>query len=334
MRAREESWELPPYRPLGGAGGDAHTLLAAVWPRPGGLPPAEDTVIEVAPEARLLVRCHWQPEHRARPAVVLVHGLEGSSESGYVLGTAALAWQAGFSVVRMNLRGCGDGFALSVTPYHSGLSGDVAAVVQAVAARAAAVYVAGFSLGANLTLKMAAEAGTAAPERLRAVAGISPALDLAACVRALERPRNRFYQAYFVASLKRSFRKRQRLFPDRYRGFSVHGVRSVRAFDERVTAPLFGFAGADDYYRRASALPLLEGLSRPTLLVAAADDPLVPVDTLDHDALRRHPRVRLVVTPVGGHCAFLAAGGNGHRFWAEAAVVEFFRRQWEQATGG
>jgi predicted alpha/beta-fold hydrolase len=333
MPGPAEVWELPAYRPLGG-GGDLLTVLAAVWPRRSGLPPAEDTVIEVAPEARLLVRCHWQSEPETRPAVVLVHGLEGSSESGYLLGTAALAWQAGFSVARMNLRGCGDGFALSVTPYHSGLSGDVAAVVQAVAAQAAAVYVAGFSLGANLTLKMAAELGTAAPEKLRAVAGISPALDLAACVRALERPRNRLYQAYFVTSLKRSFRRRQRLFPERYGGFSVRGVRTVRAFDEAFTAPLFGFASADDYYRRASALPWLEGLARPALLVAAADDPLVPVETLAYEAVRQHRWVRLLVTPAGGHCAFLAAGGNGHRFWAEAAVVEFFRRQWEQATGG
>lgn len=334
MEERFGAWQPPVYRPWRGPrSGHSMTLLSAYWPRrqARALPPAQTLVVEAAPEVRLLAHCHWQPHRWQRPVVLLVHGLGGSSASGYMVGTAALAWQAGFSAVRMNLRGCGAGSELSVTPFHSGLSEDVARMLERVAEEAAAVFVVGFSLGANLALKMAAELGEQAPAKLLALAGVSPALDLEACCRALERPSNRFYQMYFVRSLKRSFRQRQRRFPHRYARISLAGIRTVWEFDQRVTAPVFGFASAEEYYHRASALRVLGGLRRPALLVAAADDPLVPLESLEREDLAHHRWLQRVITARGGHCGFLADGRDGTRFWAERTVVEFFRWCWRQA---
>jgi predicted alpha/beta-fold hydrolase len=306
------------------------TIAASFWPRRFTLlPAAEDRLVDIEPGTRILVRCHWQPERRVRPAVVLVHGLEGSSESGYILGTAECAWKAGFHVVRMNQRNCGGTEQLTPTLYNSSLSGDVRAVVRELIdrERLTEIFAAGFSLGGNLVLKMAGEMGGEAPTELRAVAGVSPSLDLAACATSLEAPRNWIYERYFVRRLKRRILRKAQLFPERYRLNGLGSIRSIRQFDDRITAPHSGFRDADDYYFRASALRVIEDIRRPALVVAAQDDPMVPFASFDRPEIREHPFIRLVAPFHGGHCGFISRRGGGERFWVEGVLMEFFRRQ-------
>jgi len=335
-RSQRPDWTAPAFEPLRWiAAGDLMTVAASFWPRRFPLLPApEDRLVEIEPGTRILVRCHWQPERRARPALVLVHGLEGSSESGYMLGTAERAWEAGFHVVRMNQRNCGGTEHLTPTLYNSSLSGDVRAVIAELIEREglAEIFAAGFSLGGNLVLKMAGEMGEGAPGELRAVAGVSPSLDLAACASSLEAPRNWIYERYFVRRLKRRILRKAELFPERYRLNGMDSIRSIRQFDDRITAPYSGFRDAADYYFRASALRVIEQIRRPALVVAAQDDPMVPFASFDRPEIREQPFIRLIAPRNGGHCGFISRSG-GERFWAEGVLVEFFRRQSRLAGG-
>jgi predicted alpha/beta-fold hydrolase len=330
-RSHPADWTAPAFEPLRWvAPADLMTVAASFWPRRFPLlPAAEDRVVEIEPGTRILTRCHWQPERRERPALVLVHGLEGSSESGYMLGTAERAWQAGFHVVRMNQRNCGGTERLTPTLYNSSLSGDVRAVVNELIGRdgLTEIFAAGFSLGGNLVLKMAGEMGEGAPAGLRAVAGVSPSLDLAACANALEAPRNWIYERYFVRRLKRRILRKASLFPERYRINGIGSIHSIRQFDDRITAPYSGFRDADDYYFRASALRVIERIRRPALVVAAQDDPMVPFASFDRPEIREHPFIRLVAPRRGGHCGFISQRAGDERFWVEKVVVEFFLRQ-------
>jgi len=330
-------WVAPPFEPHRWiAGADRMTLASSFWLRRfPHLPAAEDLLVAIEPETQVLARCHWHLEPSRHPTLVLVHGLEGSSESGYMLGTAEQGWEAGFNVVRMNQRNCGGTERLTPTLYNSSLSGDVRAVVGRVIEqkRLSEVFVAGFSMGGNLVVKMAGELGGRAPGELAALAAVSPSLDLAACVAAIGRPRNWIYEQFFVQRLKRRMRRKARLFPERYRLHGMGSIHTIREFDDRITAPYSGFRDADDYYYRASALRVIGNVSRPVLVLAAQDDPMVPIATFDRKEIRQHPCVRLIAPRHGGHCSFISTENGGKRFWAERVIVEFFRNQSRMASG-
>ena len=312
------------------------TIAAAFWPRRNpGLNHAEDRLFEVEPGSRLLARCHWQPESRRHPTLVAVHGLEGSSESGYMLGTAEKAFRRGFNVVRLNQRNCGGTEKLTPTLYNSGLSGDMRAVVMELIERDGLpeVFAAGFSMGGNLVLKMAGEFGDIAPAGLRGVATVCPSIDLAACADAVGEPRNFIYEWHFVASLKRRMRYKARLFPERYPLDGIGRVRSVREFDDVITARFCGFRDADDYYGRSSAQRVLAAIRVPTLIITAQDDPMVPHAPFLDSSLQLNPNITVVAPRHGGHCAFLARDSGEERFWAEARIVEFCEQQLERVAG-
>ncbi|HYP53367.1 MAG TPA: alpha/beta fold hydrolase, partial [Pyrinomonadaceae bacterium] len=311
-------------------GGHAQTLAAFAWPRRRTHLRAhasdEARVFEVHEDARLLGHCRWQRERESRPTLVLVHGLEGSSTSVYMMSTARLAYEAGFNVVRLNQRNCGATEHLTPTLYHSGLSGDFQQVVRELTERdrLSRVFLAGFSMGGNLVMKAAGEWGADAPRGFAGVAAVSPSLNLSACARTFESRANRVYHENFMRHLRARVRRKQRLFPALYDTRDLRAVRTVRQFDERYTAPAGGFADAEDYYARASALPLVPQIRVPTLVVHALDDPLVPLDPEGERALRSNPYVVPVHTPRGGHVAFLTAEPRA-RFWAEHMLVEFCR---------
>ena len=198
----------------------------------------------------MLCHCHWQPARQKRFTILLVHGLEGSSQSHYVIGTGYKAWQRGWNVVRMNVRNCGGTEKLCPTLYTSGLSGDVRAVATALIEQDGleAIGLAGFSMGGNQVLKCAGEWGASAPREVRAIAAVSPACDLAASADRLHQPRNRAYEMWFLRSLFQRFRRKARLFPGQYDVELLRKVHSVRQFDDFITARYMGFASADDYY--------------------------------------------------------------------------------------
>ncbi len=183
---------MTPFQPLF-TGGHTQTLYA--WAKPRRfprLPPPAPRCFDVAPDARVLAHCHWQRDPQSHPTILLLHGLEGSSLAHYICGISDKAWAAGFNVVRLNQRNCGGTEHLSRGLYHSGLTHDPLAVLRELidVDGLSSIAIAGYSLGGNLTLKLAGELGDAAPPQLRAVCAVSPTLELAVCVEALERRSN------------------------------------------------------------------------------------------------------------------------------------------------
>ncbi|MHB8411004.1 MAG: YheT family hydrolase [Candidatus Acidiferrales bacterium] len=311
----------------------AMTLAAAFWPRKyPHLPPTVARLFETEPDTRVRADCHWQNHPAQHPALVLLHGLEGSSDSSYMLGTADKAFEAGFSALRLNQRNCGGTEGLTPTLYNSGLSGDVRAVVRELIEkdRVPQIFVAGFSMGGNLVLKMAAEFGDAAPPELRAVVGICPSCDLGACADAIDLPHNRIYEWHFVKRLKRRMRSKAELFPGRFPLNGLERVRTVRQFDDAITAKFCGFRDANDYYEKSSSLHLLGEIRVPTLLLTSQDDPMIPFRSFERSAPGANPHIEFQATRHGGHCAFISRERGVQRFWAEERIVEFCRQHLEK----
>ena len=232
------------------------TLAAYFASRPDRLPAAEERLFSVEAQVQVLCHCHWQSERKQSTTLMIVHGLEGSSTSQYVIGTANKAWAAGMNVIRMNVRNCGGTESLSATLYHSGLSADVGAVACALIEEEelSSIALAGFSMGGNLVLKIAGEWGTEAPKQVRAIAAVSPAIDLSASADALHRWDNRLYEWWFLIALAGKMRRKAELFPEKFRAYPLASIRSIRDFDDRITARYFGFNGAEDYYRKAQRI--------------------------------------------------------------------------------
>ena len=324
--------------------GHLQTLAGNFLPRRHTeLPAAEERVLEVEaasgvaglPASRVLCQCHWQPlpDRRSRATLILLHGLEGSSASQYVVGNAARAWAAGCNVVRMNMRNCGGTESMSPTLYHSGLSDDVRIVMETLVEEYGlqAVALVGYSMGGNLVLKLAGELNGNAPGYLKAVVGVSPAMDLAASADALHEPWNRVYEWKFLRGLLKRYKRKTELFPQIYKAASAGGVRTLREFDHRITAVYSGFTGADDYYARSSSSRLAGKIAVPTLILHAQDDPFVRMLQPTRARLLANPHVTLVETQHGGHCAFLgpaaaiAAAGvqQDDGYWAEKMLLQF-----------
>jgi len=258
--------------------------------------------------------------------MVLVHGLEGSSQAHYMGGISDKAWAAGWNVVRLNQRNCGNTEHLSRGLYHSGLTHDPLFVVGELIARdgIGEIAVAGYSLGGNLTLKLASELGADAPPELKAVCAVSPTMDLEVSVRALERRSNLAYEWNFVRNLKARMRRKAAAFPGDYPLDPLRRVWTVRQFDEAYTAPHHGFRDASDYYHRASAMRVIERIRVPALILTAEDDPFVPAEPFRAPSVVNNPNVTVVITPQGGHCAYVErADGDYDGYWAEREIVRF-----------
>ena len=307
---------------------NGHLMTVYCWGKPRAfpaLPPPTERYFEIEPATRVLAHCHWQRDPAAHPALIALHGLEGSSAAHYMRGIAAKAHGRGFNVVLLNQRNCGGTEALSHGLYHSGLTADAAHVIAELRREGInRVVVAGYSLGGNLALKLAGDYGSAPPPSLKGVCAISPVIELAACVNALERRANFVYQSNFVRGLKARMRRKAAAHPGRFSLERLPLVRTVRQFDEYFTAPHFGFQDADDYYFRASAMRVVDRIRIPALVITAEDDPFVPVEIFRDAQLRRNPHINVVVTRHGGHCGFVSnANGSDDGYWAERRLVGF-----------
>jgi predicted alpha/beta-fold hydrolase len=306
-----------------------HAMTVYCWGRRRRfprLPPPSTRLFDVERGTRVLAHCYWQAEPSRRPVLLALHGLEGSSNAHYMRGLADKAFAGGFSVLLLNQRNCGGTEALAESLYHSGLTQDAAHVIREISGEGIdRIVVAGYSLGGNLALKLAGDYGDAAPPALLAVCAVSPVLELAECVRALERRQNFVYHWNFVRGLKARLRRKGVTHPGRYAVGRLTEVRSVRGFDELFTAPHFGFAGADDYYHRASAMRVIDRIRVPALVITAEDDPFVPVAPFRDPRIAANPFIRLIVTPHGGHCGFVTDAKEDDGYWAETQIVNFAR---------
>ena len=310
------------------SGGHVQTLAAFALRRRFSLPPAEERLVEVEPGVQVLCRCNWQPARNDKVTIIVVHGLEGSSESGYALGIAQKGLALGMNVVRMNQRNCGGTDRLAPTLYHSGRSNDLAAVARNLIEQDGIqkFALAGYSMGGNLVLKIAGEWAGQGPAQFRAVAAVCPAMDLAPSADALHLPGNRLYEIYFLRKLRGRLRAKAQYFPNDFDVARLQGVRTLRDFDEKVTAPYSGFAGADDYYARSSACNVVDRIAVPTLIIHAANDPFIRILPETRKKVAANPNIQFIEAADGGHCSFLAEpnGYDGH--WAERRVVEFLHR--------
>ncbi len=301
------------------------TLAGNFLPRNSLLPAPEERLFQVDEGVQILCHCHWQPERISALTVIIVHGLEGSSSSQYVIGTGSKAWAKGMNVVRMNMRNCGGTDRLAKSLYHSGLSQDVLSVASTLAKTESLVRITlvGFSMGGNLVLKLAGELGQQLPPVLRAVAAVSPVMDLALSAEALHHKQNFLYEAKFLFGLKRRFRRKVKMFPDMFKQVNMQGMLSVRDFDHRITAKYSGFTDADDYYNHASSGQVLDKISIPTLIIHSRDDPFIKTSQQTMEKVRGNPMIQYIETQNGGHCAFLAPTKGYDGRWAEQTVIWF-----------
>jgi len=285
--------------------------------------PVTARLFETEPGVQVLV-------HSQRPAgepvaeIIMVHGLEGSSDAGYARSLAQAALAAGFAAHRFNMRSCAGTEHLSGKAlYHSGQTSDLLAVLRTIRGRAP-VFLAGFSLGGNVVLKLAGELGEAAKGLLAGVTAVSTPIDLAACARRLQAPPNFIYSNRFLRRLKQRVSLKERLTPGSFSLDGLERVKSVYEFDDKFTAPAFGFGTADNYYATQSANQFLERIRVPALLVQAKDDPLIPFDVYNLPAFSNNPWLRLLPVDHGGHLGFVSR--TKPRFWLDEVLVQWMEK--------
>ncbi len=310
-------------------GGHAQTIAGRYLP---GLParlPATYHEVPLADGDRLSI-LHSAPEAvRPRaPVALLVHGLAGCARSPYVVRVGARLVRAGFHVVRMNLRSAGSGFGAATGLYHAGKTEDLRAVAQWIHARMpeAPLAFVGFSLGANLVLKLAAEATDNPVPGMDCVLAANPPLDLALCSAHLRGRANRHYDRHFAVLLRRELTRLHQTHP-RLGPAMLDGIEGVLDFDERITAPRNGFRNAEDYYAQSSAGPLLPRIRIPGLVIHAEDDPFIPPRVF-HDATFP-PSLTLELLSRGGHLGYVSRDRwGGDRRWLDTRLAHWLIQRW------
>lgn len=285
--------------------GDLQTLRnTLVRPRIDLSPwPERRLELELGDGDRLLAKLHLTGEAGVSPLLVLIHGLTGCEDSTYLRASAAHFLNLGYPVVRLNLRGAGPGRPLAQGHYHAGRSADLrrglAALGELVPQASAGVALMGYSLGGNALLKLLGEGDLPLP--VLAAASLSAPIDLKATQVRMMQPRNAVYHAYLLRRMKAESRADPKVLAQ---------VRSVWEFDEKVVAPANGFAGAEDYYARSAAKGYWRGITVPTLIVAALDDPWIPGESYLREPWHENPNLTLSTPDHGGHVGFHGRGGS------------------------
>lgn len=276
---------------------------------------------------QILAHCNWQPEPKKAPTLIVAHGLEGSTQTHYMINTAIKAIAAGFNVVRINQRGGYLTHHLSVKPYHVGLSDDLRAVVKELIEvdQFEDLYLIGYSMGGNQSLKLAAEYGDNPPPQLKAICAASAPIDLKAVCEAIHRPGNLIFEWNFLRVLHRSLRRYHRLYPERFDTTKEWQATTIRRFDDLFTAPCNGFRNAEEYYEKASTYTQLTSIRIPTLIIQAQDDPFIPFSMFEK--ARYGQFVELLAPKHGGHLGFLSDQSGLEddecRYWLENRAIQF-----------
>lgn len=317
-------WARPPWY-----GGDLQTLrnyLRRIDPDLGPWPgrriefPMGDGSGDVLLASLHRPGCDADPLRR--PLVVLIHGLAGCEDSIYIRASARYLLQQGFPVLRLNLRGAGPSRGRCRQSYHAGRSADLDAVLGQMDGQLAGngLCLVGFSLGGNLLLKYLGEHGRRAP--VLAAASVSAPIDLAASQLRLMQRRNRVYHDFMLSGMKEGLLVAPDLSDELKR--VVESVPDVREFDDRLTAPLNGFAGVDDYYERCKAVQFLGGITVPTLVIHAMNDPWIPSAAYKRFDWSANPRLFPLLPRGGGHVGF--HGWGSLTPWHDRCIAAFFTR--------
>lgn len=304
-------------------------MTLAAWGRRRRFPylPAPDVrFIHVSADTQVRADCYWQPTRAGRRTVLVLHGLEGSSTVHYMLGVADKAWQRGWNAILLNQRNCGGTEHLTPGLYHSGLTADPRAVLRHFADvdGLRRFGIVGYSLGGNLTLRLACELPDHPDVPVESVVAICPTMDLELCVRAIERRANIPYHFNFVRNLRARMRRKSASWPAAFDLSPLRRIWTIRKFDDVYTAPHHGFGDAANYYQRASAMGVVDRIPVPALILAAEDDPFVPASQFREPVVQNNPHVAAYVSAHGGHCGFIETPGDGHDgYWAETSALDF-----------
>ncbi|MBX9769551.1 MAG: alpha/beta fold hydrolase [Bdellovibrionales bacterium] len=258
---------------------------------------------------------------------LLVHGLAGSEDSPYILRLANLLLQNGYRPFLMNLRGCGPGKGLSKSLYHSGRSDDTRRAIKIISSLfpKAALTQIGFSLGGNITLKMAGEEGSSPVGNLDSCIAVSAPLDLGSSVEKMGRRENLFFDQFFVQMLRIEVFKRHRQFPDLPQA-RLPLILTLKGFDDIYTAPQSGFKDGTDYYNQCSSLAFIPSIKIPCLMVVATDDPII--ETRFYHTLKPQKNLSVLITEKGGHVGYLTRSGRS-RFpeaWHDQAILRWLQK--------
>ena len=320
-----QPWQSRSFHPpRWAAGPHAQTLLARVLrPAPNALYRRER--IET-PDGDFL-DIDWGPEPApGSPITLILHGLEGSSERRYVRNMGRELYARGVQPVAMNFRGCSGEANRAIRFYHSGETSDPRWLLEHIRTRhpERPLGVMGFSLGGNVALKMMGERPDGGAGLVSAAAVMSVPYDLAAgCALLEESFMGRVYSEYFLRSLRRKIEGKAKALASHVDLEAAREAKTIRAFDDLVTAPINGFAGASEYYARCSSARFLDGIAVPTLLLHAVDDPFLPRDAIPRDALEANPALTPLLHSGGGHVGFLDGVPWAPRFWGEETCAAF-----------
>lgn len=257
-------------------------------------------------------------------AVIVLHGMEGCSRREYVVAAVRAFNRRGWDAVAYNFRGCSGVPNRLVRAYHSGETGDLQAVVEHVLekGRYRTVALVGFSLGGNMVLKYLGERCAAVPPFVKCAVAVSVPCDLAACERRINAPENRIYLERFLGYFREKIRIKMALFPGEVDDAAFASIRTLADFDDHYTAPMSGFADARDYYARCSSRQFLPGISVPTLVINARNDPLLPEACFPLAEAEANPNLYLETPESGGHVGFIRFSGNGE-YWHERRAAVF-----------
>ncbi|MBL8195868.1 MAG: alpha/beta fold hydrolase [Blastocatellia bacterium] len=303
------------------------TLAGHFWPRDKSITETtQERIFQIDEEAKVLAHCHWQENYTQKPTIVMAHGLEGSSQTHYMIGTAIKASKMGFNVLRVNQRGGGGTHYLSPSAYHPGLSDDLRAIIKELTTvdKLQTIYLLGFSMGGNQSLKLAGEYANEFPLELKGICAISPPIDLEMVTKALNNPKNYFFQANFLRVLHRSLRRYHRHYPTRYDISKEWKAFTLRRFEELFTAPCNGFSSVEEYYHLASSKRLINKIKIPTLVIHAQDDPFIPFQMFEKASFSA--TTSLLAPQYGGHMGFLRGEVDEEdRYWAENRALDFFK---------
>jgi predicted alpha/beta-fold hydrolase len=312
-------------------GGHLQTLWGKLFRRQTPAP----TVLERwnTPDGDFL-EIHRLAAERGAPRLLLLHGLEGTVRSHYAQALLNEAGRRGWGADLLIFRSCGSELNRTRRFYHSGETGDVGFVLDRILAEfpASPLALAGVSLGGNVLLKFLGERSEDLPSQLKAAAAISVPFDLARSSERINRGFSRFYQRFFLNSLRKKAQEKARRFPDLASHGSIAALRTLEDFDNLITGPLHGFQDARDYYARSSSLPYLKKIKLQTLLFSAEDDPMLPAEVLDEvrEAAKDNPALEIDFVERGGHAGFITGSVPWRPFYyAEYRVGEFFARQFD-----
>ncbi len=259
--------------------------------------------------------------------VILLHGLCGSHRSTYMRRVGEKLRRNGFRTIRVDMRGAGDSETISRGHAHAASSGDLEAVVHAVHSLSplSPLTLLGFSLGANIVLKLCGSWSIHHPQYVDSAIAVSPPIDLIYCSGNMRQWGNRMYDLFFCTQLKVCLERRRRLVTGLYdNGLKKLPNRLVH-LDDQFVAPVNGFAGARDYYEQASSGPQLRDIDLQTLIIAAQDDPLIPIKIFDHWVMS--PQVDTIFVPRGGHLGFVGSTqGDPDSYWLDWRIVRWVTR--------